>query len=77
MIYVSQSRSNSMFDTSDEAIPAARNGLDESRLLGVIFERRPQAFDCCIYAVFELHNSTVRPKKLPDLLARHDLPWLV
>ena len=55
----------------DEAVAAARQRLDEARVVGVVAERRAQAFHRGVEAVFEVHVGAVGPELPAQLLPRH------
>ena len=61
----------------DEPIPAARNGLDERRLVGIVTERGAQPLDRRIEAVLEIDEGPLGPQTLTQLLPRDDFARLL
>jgi hypothetical protein len=53
----------------DEPIPASRQRLDKSRVIGGIAERFPQLIDRRIQAVVEIHEGVGRPALIAKFFA--------
>jgi hypothetical protein len=60
-------------EPGDEAIPPARHGLDEPRLIGFIAEGGAQPLDRRVEAVLEVDERSVGPETLPQFVARDDV----
>ena len=57
----------------DEPIAAARQRLDEPRVVRIVAERGAQALHRRVQAVLEVDEGAVRPQPLAQLLARDDV----
>jgi hypothetical protein len=59
----------------DKPVAAARQRLDESRILSRVAERFAQLPDCVVQSDIEIDERLGRPEMLPELLARDDFTW--
>jgi hypothetical protein len=61
------------FDRRDEAIAAARQGLDEAGIIGRVAEGVTQAVHRRIQSVVEIHEGVGGPEVLPQFVARDQI----
>ncbi len=61
-------------DLAEEAVPAARDRLDEAGASGVVAQDLSEATDAVVQAVIELDDGPVCPEHLPDPLPGDQLP---
>src|SRR5271166_3734256 len=59
----------------DETIAPARHGLDKTRIVRRIAQRRAKFFDCRVQAIVEGNIGVRRPELLLNFFARNELAW--